>query len=409
MPESGLRFLHSAEFHLESPLRSGEEPPAHLRDLFLDAPYQAAARVFDIAIEEQVAFVVLAGDIVDPWLSGPRGPLFLLEQFERLRANGIDVYWSLGAGDSPESWSAGFQLPPNVTLFVPGPAKTVLCERDGHPIARIVGQGRDGGTRLNLADFRVEQSGIFTVGVAQGVFEPDQFEVPDVDYWALGGRHVRDSLRVAKGVAHYCGSPQGRGPDEPGAHGCTLVQVDADGRPRTSHRVTDAIRYRLERVQPSNGADKAALDALIVQQVRAMQADAPGVDQLVCWSLAGRGGAVEALRREATARDFLELLRSKYGQHSPRLWSVSLTVESPEATAHPDAERETILGDFLRTMDGWRTQADKPMDFTKYLFGQHEDPAFAPLAGMHDDARGRLLEQATALGVELLTAEGARP
>ena len=99
-----FRFVHAADFHLERPLRGLAEVPDHLRVALIDAPYRAAERVFDAAIKERVDFVVLAGDILDPLAAGPRGLVFLGEQFQRLAAQGIRVYWAGGRSDDFERW-----------------------------------------------------------------------------------------------------------------------------------------------------------------------------------------------------------------------------------------------------------------------------------------------------------------
>ncbi|HJS06952.1 MAG TPA: metallophosphoesterase, partial [Pirellulales bacterium] len=59
-----FRFLHTSDFHLEQPPAGLAEIPDHLRDLLVEAPYRAAANVFQAAIESEVDFVVLAGDLV---------------------------------------------------------------------------------------------------------------------------------------------------------------------------------------------------------------------------------------------------------------------------------------------------------------------------------------------------------
>ncbi len=92
MSNRSFRFLHAGDFHLERPLMGVAEVPDHLRDLFLEAPYLAARRVFDAALAEDVRFVVLTGGICVPSAAGPRGPLFLAEQFVRLAERGIGVY-----------------------------------------------------------------------------------------------------------------------------------------------------------------------------------------------------------------------------------------------------------------------------------------------------------------------------
>src|SRR5437899_1869392 len=113
MSHRAFRFLHASDFRLDAVPRGLTEVPDHLRDAFLDAPYSAARRVFDAALAERVAFVVLAGNILQPDLAGPRGTAFLLEQFGRLAEAETDVYWAGGESDRPEAWPAAFPLPGN--------------------------------------------------------------------------------------------------------------------------------------------------------------------------------------------------------------------------------------------------------------------------------------------------------
>src|SRR5215204_2447145 len=93
MSGASFRFLHAADLRLELPVVGLDEVPAHLLDALLNAPYDAARRVFDAAIKERVDFVILSGNVVNPLRCGPRGIAFLLEQFHRLAEAEINVYW----------------------------------------------------------------------------------------------------------------------------------------------------------------------------------------------------------------------------------------------------------------------------------------------------------------------------
>ena len=60
-----MRFLHAADLHLDSPLRSQAlRDPERARRLH-GASRLALARLVDTAIEEDVAALLLAGDIFD--------------------------------------------------------------------------------------------------------------------------------------------------------------------------------------------------------------------------------------------------------------------------------------------------------------------------------------------------------
>src|SRR6185295_18699809 len=91
-----FRFLHAGGFLLDQPLRGLVEIPEPLTDLLIDAPFSAAQKVFDAAVEERVDFVVLNGDLIDLSMPSARSIAFLLDQFERLDSHGITAYWACG-------------------------------------------------------------------------------------------------------------------------------------------------------------------------------------------------------------------------------------------------------------------------------------------------------------------------
>src|SRR5438270_10643006 len=97
-----FRFLHAGGFALDQPLAGLAEFPDPLVELAIDAPYLAAQRVFDCALEERVDFVVLSGDVADLAQPSPRSISFLVESFERLADQKIAVYWAGGRLDPPQ-------------------------------------------------------------------------------------------------------------------------------------------------------------------------------------------------------------------------------------------------------------------------------------------------------------------
>jgi len=92
------------------------ELPDALKDACLSAVWKSAERVFDLALEQNVDFLLLTGDVLQPDLTGARGLVFLTQQFNRLRERGISVYWKLER--SIEEWMLpDFRFPENVFLF----------------------------------------------------------------------------------------------------------------------------------------------------------------------------------------------------------------------------------------------------------------------------------------------------
>lgn len=92
------------------------ELPTAVSEDCLSAPWKSAERVFDLALEQNVDFLLLTGDVLQPDLTGLRGVVFLIDQFKRLQERGISVYWRL---ERPiEEWMLpNFHFPENVFLF----------------------------------------------------------------------------------------------------------------------------------------------------------------------------------------------------------------------------------------------------------------------------------------------------
>ncbi len=401
-----FRFVHAGDFHLEQPPQGVAEVPDHLRELFLAAAYWAAERVFETVLTEEAEFLVLSGDVLHPQLTGPRGPLFLVEQFARLEEREIPVYWAGGTIDPPEAWPSAITLPENVHLFPRGRLKEFVHQRDAAPLARLTGVGRDRRRKIRSSDFEADPGGLFSIAVVHGSAEAKALRDRQLHYWALGGRHDRSTLLSSPQVAHYPGSPQGRRPEECGPHGCTLVQVDEQRQARTSLVATDVMRWLSERVVVDEATSRDDLETLLRERMQTLVESAPGVDLLVSWTVAGSGPLLGQLRRGTLGTELLGWLRSEYGFGPPAAWSLSLQVELSASLPPEWYEQETIRGDFLRAIRRLQIDSNQPLELDSYLAGEHLAGALAPAVTIPDKAaRARVLREAAWLGVDLLSGE----
>lgn len=432
-----FRFIHASDIHLERSLRGVSEVPDHLRELFLESPYTAARQVFEAALVEDVNFVVLSGGIVTPSGSGPRGPLFLAEQFTRLAERGIGVYWAGSASDPIDVWPTGIRLPKNVHFFPRGRVEELLVQTDEGPLARLAGVSCDERRPWRPSEFQPDPAGLYTVGIAHGDADLAVLQTRGLQYWALGGRHdrstpVRETMgtgtspdAVASGssrvgsepvpivspqtgpqMVHYCGTPQGRQPEESGIHGCTLVQVDEQRQTRTSLIPTDAVRWLNERLMVDDMTVAEDLEARLRERMHTLLESMPTTALLISWKIGGRGPLLGLLRHGTLAGELLDRLRGDYGYRSPAAWSVSLEVELSETLPPEWYEQETIRGDFLRAIRQLQMNPEEPILLEQYLAEAHRAGTLATavtLAG--HPGRDGILREAAALGVDLLSGE----
>ncbi len=240
-------FLHAADLHLDSPLRGLDPsaPTARIRG----ATRAALVNMVDLAIEQRVAFVVLAGDLFDGDSRDWRTGLVLAEQLGRLTRAGIEIAAISGNHDADQVLS--HKLPMPWLLSADQPETRLLRTV---PVA-VHGQGfhtREVLTNLTRA-YPPAQDGLFNIGLlhtACGSGEHANYapcSIDDLlrlgyDYWALGHVHVRQELSQTPWIV-FPGNLQGRHIKEEGAKGVSLVTV-RDGRVESvRHHAVDVLRW----------------------------------------------------------------------------------------------------------------------------------------------------------------------
>jgi hypothetical protein len=402
-----FKFLQAGDFHLDKAPTGLSEIPDHLRATLVDAPYRAALRVFEVALSERVDFLLLTGDLLHPPSAGPRGWFFLAEQFERLKNQGILVYWATGRDDASLEWPSLFPLPKNVERFDRDGVSRFVHERFNVPIAEICGIGYAPRDHVRAADFKPEHDGLFTIALAHGSIDEEiATKVEEIDFWALGGEHERHNLFTTPVTAHYAGSPQGRSPVESGPHGCTLVQVDDLGQTTMSFIPTDVVRYQTERLTGVDTASRETLDRLLAERATAITGVGP--DLLVTWSVVGRGAAVRQLRRGAIEGEILGRLRADFGRRQPALWSLEVQAEPIGDVADALFEEQSLRGEFLRLLRTVDENSPSHLDMRPYLperFLVGQVPAAVAVESL--EVREKVLRDACLLGMDLLGGEEA--
>jgi DNA repair exonuclease SbcCD nuclease subunit len=400
-----FRFLHAADFHLELPPSGLVEIPESLTDLFLEAAYRSAERVFDVALAENVDFVVLSGNLLNNQQTGPRGPLFLVEQFERLAEQNIMVYWAGGKLDAPEAWPPSIRLPKNVSVFGQGDPEQCVHRRSDTPVARLIGASRLAKGRIKPKRFEPEHAGVFCIAVAHGHADVESLKASRVDYWALGGSITRQTFCEIMPVIHYPGSPQGRQPGEAGPHGCTLVDVDLERNTQLTLVPTDVIRWDRQTIAVTEDQDVETLEQTMAERVESLTHASPDIDFVVSWQATGSGPLVDELRSGTLSGELLGRLRERFGRSRPAVWSASLSVAPPARYPAAWGEEDTIRGEFLRQIDRYRRSPAESFDLEAFL-PKTADGALADLVlDTPESSRDALLRETAALGVDLLFGE----
>jgi len=236
-----FRFIHTADIHLDSPLKGLSVQEGSAATRIRTATREALDNLVGHAIEENVDFLVIAGDLYDgDWRDYHTG-LFFAGQMGRLAKAGIPVYVVYGNHDAESQITKRLELPNNVKAFSSRKPQTFTIKE--HHVA-LHGQSfrqRDISENLMLA-YPEPVAGAFNIGVLHtglgGMDRHPNYAPCTLDdlvnkgyqYWALGHVHRCNILHERPYVVAP-GNIQGRNIRETGPKGAYVVTVE-DGEVR---------------------------------------------------------------------------------------------------------------------------------------------------------------------------------
>lgn len=354
------RFLHAADIHLDSPLKGLEAYEDAPLGAIRGATRRAFDNLIDKAIEEEVCFLLLAGDLFDgDWKDYNTG-LFFMDRMSRLRKHNIPVFIVSGNHDAASQITKAMPLPDNVTVFSTRQPETVRLDALG---VAIHGQGyalrtenSNLAARFPLADPRYFNIGLLHTSLngrpGHEPYAPCSFEdlrARGYDYWALGHVHQREIVAETPWVV-FPGNLQGRCIRETGAKGASLVTFD-EGRVReVEHCELDVLRWALVQTDLSDCAGAESVFARVRQAI-GRRIDAAGDRPLALRLILG-GACPIHNELHASTRKWNEELRG-LAMGLGEVWVEKILFRTRPCLALDDiVGQDTPLAGLLRAMEG---------------------------------------------------------
>ncbi|WP_034907879.1 metallophosphoesterase family protein [Eremococcus coleocola] len=243
-----MRFMHLADLHLDSPFVGISKQLQELQGQLIQAPYRAFERAIGRAIQEDLDFVLIAGDIYNADQPSIYAQHFFLKQVERLTKAGIPLVFCYGNHDYLKTDKYPLSLPDKVQAFTSDQVERIQLKTKLGEIVDIVGfsyrnrwidqdKVKEFPTKSDQSDFTI---GLLHGAVAAGNPRQDHyapFKVADLlakqyDYWALGHIHLQQLLH-SEPIIQYAGTIQGRHRNEAGDKGAYLIELK-QGQPSQS-------------------------------------------------------------------------------------------------------------------------------------------------------------------------------
>ena len=339
-----IKILHTADIHLDSPLKSLALRNETLRDHIQSATRQAFVRIIDTALAEGVAALLIAGDLFDGAQRGAKMAAFLTGQIERLRAAGIAVFYIKGNHDAENPITGEVALPGNVHVFDGRGGKVRLGEADVwiHGVSFTGKQAPEGlhgkfgapvPDAVNIAMLHTSLAGAAGHDT-YAPCSPDDLAALGFDYWALGHIHKRQVYREAPWIV-MPGIPQGRDIGEAGAKSATLLTIEA-GRITIEEVPTFVVTFLAHAIDVSGAESDDEIRQRVRGGLHALRTGlAPGEDVILRLTLAGRTARHWQVLRDAAI--WAETV-SQIAEETGRLWVEKLGF-ALDAPSDADVER----------------------------------------------------------------------
>lgn len=361
-----FRFVHAADLHLDSPLRSLALRDQALAELIGNATRRAFMAIVRLCLEERVDALLLSGDLYDGEATSMKTARFLADQVDLLHQAGVRMFIIRGNHDAVSRITRELAFPQSVTIFgARAEAVPLAGGQGGLPVViHGISFAQPHAPESLLSKFRPPVEGAVNIGLLHtslgGAAGHDPYAPCDVSalqamgfrYWALGHLHKRSALTGAGSGAGATtivmpGMPQGRDIGEAGAKSVTLTTVADDGSITVEERPTGVAQFeriRIDLAGVEHWRDVAAALATGLGQAR----DGVASEHLVArLQLTGTTSLAWQLRRDP---DLLEAEAGRQAEGIGRTWIDRIEMECRAPQAAPGLVQTDPLEELRRLM-----------------------------------------------------------
>ena len=316
-----LKFIHAADFHLDSPFGAltTQQAAARRRE-----SRELAFRLANYVNQQGIDLVLLAGDLFDSNSAFRETGEQLAQAFGQMRAR---VFVAPGNHDwyGPGSPWLTVNWPENVTIFRENRLTAVDLPDWNLTIhgAAFTGAQQTSGF---LTGFTVPEDGRTHFGLLHGEVDPaedrygpirrEEIAASGLHYLALGHIHKRSEPRTAgRTVYAWPGCPEGRGFDELGEKGVYQGSVSDDGKVSLEFVSLARRRYEILEVDVTGREPLAAVEASLPPET------ARDLYRVVLTGETGEGGVDLNALRETLADRFYALELRDHTRMAADIWA----------------------------------------------------------------------------------------
>lgn len=340
-----MKFIHAADLHLDSPFKGLKSMPEKIWQSIYQSTFQSLSTIVSLAIDKEVDFVCIAGDIYDAEDRSVKAQAYFKKEMERLDNENIPVFLLHGNHDFIDQGGLQLNMPENVLTFgTEIETKEIITQHQERVAVTGFSYGKRWVNERKAESYppRKKESD-YHIGMLHGFQEGNssthqhyapfslaELKSKQYDYWALGHIHKRAVLDTSPFIV-YAGNTQGRHRNESGAKGCYLVELNK-GEQHATFYPTAPIEWHNQVVSLKG---KKTLQEVYesLQEVKKQQTKS-GKNVLLSIILEQTNDLLEGVFRKIKNGDLLEGIQ-KIPEEKNYVWPIRLEIREKKTSKLP--------------------------------------------------------------------------
>lgn len=443
-----IKFIHCADIHLGSILHVRRKTDKDFKKIINEAVYNSFKRICESAIQLNVDFILISGDIYDKEARSVKGNSFFVNECRHLEKSSIEVYAIGGNHDPVNGGSELFNLPNNVHVLSSDKPEIIEL-RDNNEVlyGRIIGQSyRDSfESRKMYSGYNLPKDNVLNIALLHTELDKnkssyvpcsisDLKEKESINYWALGHIHKLNILNENNPVIAYPGIPQGRDFGEEGL-GCILYVEGEDNKIRNVNALPVCeVLWKSETIVINEDDDInniSDLENILISRceeilklkgniVKGLHEQCAGYESffkgfIIRFKVKGRGEIYNAIydKEEETSEYLIDSLNSRFNSEKPFVYidSIEISIWEPIRDIEALKNENTVLKGIKSAIkeiledESLREQLIKRLGSVWEKKYNIEDANMKKLQ-LDEDILKDIVEQAEALAVDAVLKRG---
>ncbi|MEN2767728.1 metallophosphoesterase family protein [Ornithinibacillus xuwenensis] len=359
--EQKISFIHAADLHLDSPFKGLSNVSETIFQEVRQSTFAALDNLVKAAIERNVDFVLLVGDLFDNEKQSLKAQIKLRNAFQELQRHHIEVYLSYGNHDYIKGNIYPITYPDNVHIFSGEQLSSFLYQKDHQTLAAIYGFSYENRavTRNRVQEYQIIDSEIpFHIAMLHGSIESNTehdtyapFQLGELidkpfHYWALGHIHKREILKKNPFVI-YPGNIQGRNRKETGEKGCYYVEM-SESEAEASFIPLQVIQYNSITIDLSACKAIHDIEQVIKDNLAALEAPVP---QLVDLTLHSNQSNLIEWKNEDLINEIIDIINDTFENQKNWLHIFRYTIQDGYPLHNSPLKGDHFLGELSSQME----------------------------------------------------------